>query len=117
MHPAMGPGPKLGGCACRASELLLAQSMLRVLGPLGLGLTAGAPCAPLPYAGHKTLPYPYAQTHPECNVEGFLDAREPQPIHLPNHRSLSCSPEHCAFAEEQVSDEGGSRVAGHFQQL
>ena len=44
-----------------------------------------------------------AQVYGEQNVTSFLDADTPQPIHLPNHRSISSTPEHAAFTAEQIS--------------
>ncbi len=57
------------------------------------------------------------QVYGAHQLEKFLDAPEPQPIHLPNHRSISSSPEHTAFTREQIGklDKSGAAKAWPFQ--
>jgi hypothetical protein len=52
-----------------------------------------------------------AQVHGAHRVPSFLDAPEPQPIHLPNHRSISSTPEHATFTSEQIGKLEGSGAA------
>lgn len=44
-----------------------------------------------------------AQVYGADRVASFLEAPEPQPIHLPNHQSISKTAEHAAFTGEQIS--------------
>lgn len=44
-----------------------------------------------------------AAVHGQHRVASFLDAPQPQPIHFPNHKSISSTQEHAAFTSEQIS--------------
>ena len=59
-----------------------------------------------------------SQVYGAHKVASFLDASEPQPIHLPNHRSISDTPEHASFASEQLRrlEETGAARAWPFEE-